>query len=286
MSNESLDGTLAFTLTLTALKAAEESTVGAAKYLPASAGSDANDSGSAASSPTGAADVPAPIPIPLETTAAAASGPLEDDGFADNRQEEPLTDEHFETAKPSKVDRSPSLPDQMISNAFVPSPVGNTPSSEVEQEALAPLPEKLPSNSETNPPNQAQPTRDITVKVEGSEMTHANVRLSDRGGKIVVSVRSQSPELAQSLRTDLGDLVGRLESRGYRSDTTIPIARQASHNQPGAASARETSGRGADGGQSRQHRNHQEPSSRPQPASELSTFPLEEYKYDERQLNS
>jgi hypothetical protein len=278
VSNQSFGGTLAFEVTLTPVKAAEESTVGAAKYLPASASSDTNDSGSADISPTGGSDVPAPIPNPLETTAAAPPGPVEDDGFADNRQEEP--------PKPSRVERSPSFPEQMIPNTFVASPAGNTPSSEVEQKAHAPLPEKPQSNSETNPPNRAQLTRDITVKVEGSEMANVDVRLSERGGKIVVSVRSQSPELAQSLRTDLGDLVGRLESRGYRSDTTIPIAGQASNNQPAAAFARETSGRSAEGGQSRQHRNHQEPRPRPQHVSELSTFPLEEFKYDERQLNS
>jgi len=286
VSNELFGGTLAFKVTLTLLKAAEESAVGAAKYLSASADCNANDSGSTDISSTGTSDVTALNPNPLETTAVPTSGRVEDDGFADNLQEESLTDNHLETPRPSKVDRSPSLLDQMSANTFFPSPVGNAPSSEVEQRAHAPLPEKTQSNSETNPPNRAQPTRDITVKVEGSEMANADVRLSDRGGKIVVSVRSQSPELAQSLRNDLGDLVGRLENRGYRSDTIIPIAGQASHNQPGASSARETSRSGADGGQSRQHRNHQEPRPRPQLVSELSKLPLEESKYNERQLNS
>ena len=207
---------------------------------------------------------------------------VEDGGFAENPREEPLADDHLETSKPSKVDRSPSFPEQMIANTCVPSPVGNAPSNEVEQSVHVPSPEKPQPNSETNPPNRAQPTRDITVKVEGSEMANADVRLSDRGGKIVVSVRSQSPELAQSLRADLGDLVGRLENQGYRSDAIIPGAGRASHNQPGAASARETLGPGADGGQSRQHRNHQEPRSRARLVTERSIFPLEEFKYDER----
>ena len=44
---------------------------------------------------------------------------------------------------------------------------------------------------------------------------------------MLVAVRTADHELAQSLRTDLGDLVGRLEGKGFKTETWTPsIAHQ------------------------------------------------------------
>jgi hypothetical protein len=51
-----------------------------------------------------------------------------------------------------------------------------------------------------------------------------NVEVSERAGKVQVAVRTADPDLAKSLRTDLGDLVGRLESKGFKTDAWVPAA--------------------------------------------------------------
>jgi len=44
---------------------------------------------------------------------------------------------------------------------------------------------------------------------------------------VLVSVRTPDHELAQSLQTNLGDLIGRLDNKGFKTDTWIPaVARQ------------------------------------------------------------
>jgi hypothetical protein len=61
-----------------------------------------------------------------------------------------------------------------------------------------------------------------------------NVEVSERAGKVQVAVRTADPDLAKSLRTDLGDLVGRLESKGFKTDAWVPTAlRHTAADAPG-----------------------------------------------------
>ena len=81
------------------------------------------------------------------------------------------------------------------------------------------------------------------MKLVGEDSAKVSVDLSERGGKVQIAVRSADPDLARSLRTDLGDLVGRLESKGFKTEAWVPtISRHTlataaeqsdSHNSPG-----------------------------------------------------
>jgi hypothetical protein len=70
------------------------------------------------------------------------------------------------------------------------------------------------------------------LKLTGDDSSKVTVDLSERAGKVQVSVRTADPELAKSLRGDLGDLVGRLEGKGFKTEAWVPTA---SRHTPAAA---------------------------------------------------
>jgi hypothetical protein len=96
---------------------------------------------------------------------------------------------------------------------------------------------------EVSPGSQLQPARQISLKLIGEDATKVSVDVSERGGKVQIAVRSADPELAKTLRSDLGDLVGRLEGKGFKTEAWVPTtsrhtlaaaAEQSdSHNNPG-----------------------------------------------------
>jgi hypothetical protein len=64
--------------------------------------------------------------------------------------------------------------------------------------------------------------RDITVRVPDSTERGTDVRFLERGGEVHVSVRTSDTEMAQTLRGGLGDLVGRMEHTGIRTEVWKP----------------------------------------------------------------
>jgi hypothetical protein len=96
---------------------------------------------------------------------------------------------------------------------------------------------------EVSPGPQPQPARQISLKLTSEDATKVSVDVSERGGKVQIAVRSADPELAKTLRSDLGDLVGRLESKGFKTEAWVPTAarhtsaaapeQSDSHNSPG-----------------------------------------------------
>ena len=62
-----------------------------------------------------------------------------------------------------------------------------------------------------------------------------DVELTQKAGKVQVAVRTADRDLAKSLQTDLGDLVGRLENKGYKTEAWIPAAPHIA--QPGATNS-------------------------------------------------
>jgi hypothetical protein len=189
-----------------------------------------------------------------------------------------------EATRSSKVDHTPSFPGQVTDNSVVITPVGNITSDQDRPRANSPGPEKTESKPEINPPTQTPPSsRDITVKVNQTDLPNVDIRLSERGGKVLLSVRSESPELTQSLRADLGDLVSRLERRGYHTDTVIP-AGSLSNSQHGEFQERESSNRGGNG-QNSQPKDQRESRSSHPPMPDISTFSLDEVPHDEHEPN-
>ena len=105
------------------------------------------------------------------------------------------------------------------------------------------------------------PTRQISLRLSADDSSRVTVDLIQKAGKVQVAVRTLDQELAKSLQTDLGDLVGRLESKGFKTETWVPTP--AHHvatlsqrsNSNGGFDQSQHSGSGQGGGQERQQQN-------------------------------
>jgi hypothetical protein len=82
-----------------------------------------------------------------------------------------------------------------------------------------------------------QPSRGISLKVASPDSTTVDVQLRERAGRVQVTVRTPDSELARSLQSDLGDLVNRLENRGFKTEAFVPAA--AHHNATAAPGSSE-----------------------------------------------
>jgi hypothetical protein len=69
-----------------------------------------------------------------------------------------------------------------------------------------------------------QPAREISLRLTGEDSTNVDVQLRERAGQIQVAVRTDDPQLAKSLQSDLGELISRLESSGYKTEGWTPVA--------------------------------------------------------------
>lgn len=83
-------------------------------------------------------------------------------------------------------------------------------------------------NTAAKPPAATQ----ISLQLTGEDSTKVNVDLSERAGKVQVAVRTADPDLTKSMRTDLGDLVERLENKGFKTEAWVPAI---SRHMPAAA---------------------------------------------------
>jgi hypothetical protein len=71
-----------------------------------------------------------------------------------------------------------------------------------------------------------QPTREISLHIAGAASANVDIQVAQRGGKVQVAVRTADQELAKSLQTNLGELVGRLEEKGFRTEAWTPVTAQ------------------------------------------------------------
>jgi hypothetical protein len=74
------------------------------------------------------------------------------------------------------------------------------------------------------PQKAVSPLSDIRVQLGGGAQERVDVRLVDRSGELHVAVRATSDNLTKDLREGLSELVGRLESTGYRTEVWRPGA--------------------------------------------------------------
>jgi hypothetical protein len=108
----------------------------------------------------------------------------------------------------------------------------------IQTKATAPQPQHsatAPAELESTIAVQPQPIREISFRLAAAS-ANVDVQLVQRAGKVQVAVRTTDQELGQSLQTNLGELVGRLEDKGFRTETWTPVAAQ-----HGSAAAREPS---------------------------------------------
>lgn len=122
-----------------------------------------------------------------------------------------------------------------------------------------------------------QPLREISLKLADGASNQVDIQVMARAGKVEVAVRTADQELTKSLQTNLGELVGRMEAKGYRTETWIPTALlRASATLPEPATSYlghsqdghrqdQTEHSGSSGGQKQQEHQQQEAGRRPQP---------------------
>lgn len=93
-----------------------------------------------------------------------------------------------------------------------------------------------PAEKEVAGPTPLQPVHSVSLRLATAASAPVDVQVAARAGKLQVAVRTADPDLAKSLQGNLGELVGRLEEKGFRADVWTPAA--APH---GPAPAREPS---------------------------------------------
>jgi hypothetical protein len=72
----------------------------------------------------------------------------------------------------------------------------------------------------------AQPIREISLRLAGAASAQVDVQVTERAGRVQVAVRTADPDLATSLQNNLGDLMGRLEEKGFRTEAWTPATAQ------------------------------------------------------------
>jgi hypothetical protein len=135
-------------------------------------------------------------------------------------------------------------------------------------------PNSLDNLQETGRPGDADGTRSTSARNIEIQLNQGdqrvNVRLSERGGEVHVSVRTQDAQLAGALRQDLPSLSGKLEQSGFRAETWHPAAPHTAEHSPsqsaGSNQSRDEQNQPRQGGQQQQ----QEPR-RPKPEVVQST---------------
>jgi len=157
--------------------------------------------------------------------------------------------------------------------AVLPSPANGasrSPQRSETSQADPPSAGRVSTEIETNPSVRPQPIREIFLRLSDKASNPVDIQMVERGGHVQVAVRTPDQELTKSLQTNLGELVGRLEQKGYKTETWVPGAPL--HASTGLTESASSSGHSQDqpghssswdGGQ-QQRQEHQESGRRQQ----------------------
>ena len=127
--------------------------------------------------------------------------------------------------------------------------VGNAPSASKPLVAQEPAP--AITGAVKDGPASTHPIRDVSLRLSTPASGHVDVQLSERAGRVQVAVRTPDQELSKNLQTNLGELVGRLEEKGYRTEAWVPgnVAHAATTLRDASGSANSQSPPGNSGSQ-------------------------------------
>ncbi len=142
------------------------------------------------------------------------------------------------TEKPPPIPASNPSSVQGVAGAGIDRGAEADRTSPIQTKTTAPQPQHpcaALAELETSAAVQTQPIREISFRLAAAS-ANVDVQLIQRAGKVQVAVRTTDQELAQSLQTNLGELVGRLEDKGFRTETWTPGSAQ-----HGSAVAKEAS---------------------------------------------
>jgi hypothetical protein len=77
--------------------------------------------------------------------------------------------------------------------------------------------------------NTTRPMKEISLQISTEGEQKVDVRLVERGGEVLVSVRTQNTALAHEMRQELGSLTGKLAQSGYATEQFTPPAASSSN---------------------------------------------------------
>lgn len=98
-------------------------------------------------------------------------------------------------------------------------PTGRTPTGGPEN------PETRPAGRTEAAPVLPSPSiREVSIRLGAATSTPVDVQLTAKAGKVQVAVRTPDLDLAKTLQTNLGELVGRLEEKGFKTAAWTPQA--------------------------------------------------------------
>jgi len=77
---------------------------------------------------------------------------------------------------------------------------------------------------EPEPPPAPPVSHDVSLRLADGQNNNVDIRMSERAGEIRVTVHTPDGNLANSMRSELPDLVGKLRQTGYQAETWRPAA--------------------------------------------------------------
>lgn len=145
-----------------------------------------------------------------------------DQGAPAPKPELPPTGEKRLTVE-SQEDRGNATTAEPQAQPAQPESAGATqPAGTGKSEGGSPAATKVAIEPETNASPQAQPARQISLRLTGEDSARVDIEVFDRAGKVLVAVRTPDQDLAKSMQTGLGELVGRLENTGIKTEAWVP----------------------------------------------------------------
>jgi hypothetical protein len=221
----------------------------------------------ATSKPAGADPQPAELtaapktPDPQETQPTPTSQPQAGGRVSAASEAKPAAHAEIPDAQQAPVAAINVAAAMAVKPGIEPAAPFQAPPRETAHESLpaaqpAPLASPVQDDTEAVP---TQPLRDLSIRITNEISQTADVRMVERNGEIQVAVRASDPVLANSLRSDLGDLVRNLSPTGLTAEVWHPGVTP----QTGAASdARQQDARGGSFSQQRSGQDFQQSGSR------------------------
>jgi len=128
--------------------------------------------------------------------------------------------------KPSQIQSSREHPAAVPTGVLLDRPVESAGAPQPRTKIQIPEPPQASTASpdlESSRTVQPQPIREISLHLGLAASANVDVQVAQRAGKLQVAVRTGDQELAKSLQANLGELVGRLEEKGFRTEAWTPV---------------------------------------------------------------
>ncbi|MCX6622992.1 MAG: hypothetical protein NTY38_18375 [Acidobacteria bacterium] len=212
--------------------------------------------------PAPAVSLEAPVAFTADIPMDAPEAPAEAPAPVSEKQATPVRVKAAPAEEAVKAPSETPLPVQAVARVEQPAPPSNTEvkapadPAPVAHEALRESHSLVDTAGPAVP--AAQKVQEISIRVQGQDQHNAEVRVQNRGGELHVAVRTPDARLTESLRSDLGELVSKLERSGMDARVWHPAM------TPAASETAQTSHQPFEGGreQSRGNQPQRQPRDR------------------------